>query len=302
MPNIFGGATRYDLNAGERKRRKAEEAAARQRARDTQASKVMSGNTQGSSILSGTEAEQKGQLAGLTTGAIGYGQGLGETGQDIQRVKELQSQRTAQSGMDPVSAAIMGQKAGAVAGAQRNLAASGVKGGVAAGAIDAVSRQRDSDIAASLYGQQRQSIADERSLASNMLAGTTGLMYGEKAANVKQPSLPAQGGMSVICTELYCQGIMDLNTYEKDCQYGRLLAVHSPHVIIGYHVWAKPIVKLMQKSKLFTKIVAYPAMKWANHIAGNKKSIIGYLAVKIGQPICGIIGKLKTQSMGEKYV
>lgn len=302
MPNIFGGSTRYDLNAGERKKARAAEAAARQKARDTQASKVMSGNTQGSSILSGTEAEQKGQLAGLTTGAIGYGQGLGETGQDIQRVKELQNQRTAQSGMDPVSAAIMGQKAGAVAGAQRNLAASGVKGGVAAGAVDAVSRQRDSDIAASLYGQQRQSIADERSLASNMLAGTTGLMYGEKAANVKQPSLPSQGGMSVICTELYCQGIMDLNTYEKDCQYGRLLATRSPHVIIGYHVWAKPIVKLMQKSELFTKIVAYPAMKWANHIAGNKKSIIGYLAVKIGQPICGIIGKLKTQSMGEKYV
>jgi hypothetical protein len=196
------------------------------------AQNAIQGNPTGS-ILSGTPAEQAGQVAGLTTGAIGYGQGIAETGQDIQRVKELQKARTEQSGSDPVSAAIKGQKAAAIAQAQKGMASGGIKGGVAAGALDSIARQRDADIAASLYGQQRQSIADERSLASNMLSGTTGLMYGEKAANVKQPSMPSQGGMSVICTELYCQGIMDLRTYEKDCQYGRQLELHSPHVIIG---------------------------------------------------------------------
>lgn len=209
MPNIFGGSTRYDLNAGERKRAKAAEAAARQAKRNKQMEGALAGNA--GSVLSGSEKEQAGQIAGLNLGTIGYGQGLTQTGQDIQRVKELQNQRTAQSGMDPVSAAIMGQKAGAVAGAQRNLAASGVKGGVAAGAVDAVSRQRDADIAASLYGQQRQSIADERSLAGNMLAGQTSLMQGEKASATagQMPSAPSGGGTSFICTMLRSKKLMN---------------------------------------------------------------------------------------------
>jgi hypothetical protein len=205
---MFGiPTTAYERRSGQRKKTKAQEAADRQTNRDQQATGALSGS-QGN-ILSGTEKEQQGQLAGLNVGNIGYGQGLGETGQDIQRVKELQRQRTSQSGGDPVSAAIMGQKASAVANTQRNQAASGVKGGAATGAVDAVARQRDSDIAASLYGQQRQSIADKRSLAGNMLSCQTSLMQGEKAANVAIPNAPDTGkGTSFICTMLRSKGLM----------------------------------------------------------------------------------------------
>lgn len=207
MGDFWSGTTKYDLNAGARRRTKAQEAADRQAARNTQATSALAGGRGG--ILSGTEAEQAGQLAGLNVGNVGYGQGLETTGEDIQRVKELQRQRTAQSGGDPVSAAIMGQKAGSQAVAQRSLAASGVKGGAAAGAVEAIGRQKDADIAASLYGQQRQSIADERSLAGNMLAGQTSLMQGEKAANVQLPSAPSSGGgTSFICTMLRSKGLM----------------------------------------------------------------------------------------------
>jgi hypothetical protein len=145
-----------------------------------QVNQYSGGQGQGNLTFTGSKEEQQGQLAGLELAKLGYGQDIFQTGKDIQRVKELQRQRTAQAGGDPVSAAIMGQKAGAVANAQRNLASQGVKGGVAAGAVDAISRQRDSDIAASLYGQQRQSIADERSLAGNTLAGTVSMMQGER--------------------------------------------------------------------------------------------------------------------------
>jgi hypothetical protein len=207
MPNFFGGATRYDRNKWSRQKTKAQEAADRQNSRNLQATNALAGGKGG--ILSGTEAEQAGQLAGLNVGNIGYGQGLGQTGEDIQRVKELQRQRTAQSGGDPVSAAIIGQKAGSQAVAQRQMAASGVKGGAAAGAVEAIGRQKDAEIAASLYGQQKQSIADERSLAGNMLSGQTSLMQGEKAANVQLPSAPSGGGgSSFICTMLRSKGLM----------------------------------------------------------------------------------------------
>ena len=176
--------------------------------RNWEAQSALKGQPTGT-ILSGTAKEQKGQIAGLNLGALGYGQGLEETGQDIQSIKKRMQARSAQSGADPVSAAIMGQKGAAVAGAQRNLQASSIKGGAALGAVEAIGRQKDSDIAASLYGQQPQSLAAERSLASNMLGGTTALMQGEKAANVAMPSAPSGGGgSSFICTMLRSKGLM----------------------------------------------------------------------------------------------
>jgi len=245
-----------------------------------------------------------GKQQGLDLAKLGYGQGLGEVGSDIQRVKNLQRQRT--EGSDPVSQAIRNAKGGSMASAQRQMAASGVKGGVAAGALDEIARKQDSEIAASLYGQQARNIASERSLASNMLSGTTSLMFGSEgqanAANM--PKAPEAGGMmgTVICTELYRQGYMDIVTYVKDSEYGRLVLRDTPHVMIGYQFLATPIVKLMRKSTLFTKIISYPALKWARHIAEEENSIIGILAVNVGQPICGIVGKLLSYVSGAKYV
>lgn len=274
-----------------------------QQYRDREMKDVLAGKQTGS-ILSGSAAEQQGQLAGLNLGNVVYGQGLGQAGEDVQRIKGQLRSRSEQS--DPISEAIRSQKSGAVASAQRNLAAAGVKGGAAAGALEEIDRKQSADIAASLYGQQRQSLSDERNMLSNIISGQTGLMYGEKAAGQQMPKAPGGGGFlgmdSVICTELYKQGYMDLATYAKDSEYGRQLYKESPEVIVGYHFWAKPIVKLMKKSPIFTKIVSYPALKWARHIANEENSIFGILAVNIGQPICGIIGKLLTNVFGAKYV
>lgn len=253
--------------------------------------------------LSGSQEEQAGQLSGLEFGKTAYGQNIFQTGEDIQRVKELQRQRTDQSGSDPVSAAIMGQKLSSQANARRQMNASGVSGGAAAGAIEEVGRQKDSDIAASLYGQQRQSISDERSLASNTLSGQTALMQGERAVNVQNPNLPQASSFmdSVICTELYSQGIMSKELYLKDSEYGRILQDTMPHTIVGYHSWAKPTVKLMKKSKLFTKLISIPALKWAKHIAGEESSLVGYVCQNIGEPICNILGRIITLSYGVSY-
>lgn len=273
--------------------------------RNVDANAIISGQKKAepSSILSGSLEEQKGQLAGLNLGNLGYGQSLGETGSDIQRVRALQKQRTEQSGGDPVSAAIMGQKAGQVAGAQRGLAASGVKGGTAQGAISNISRAADADIAASLYGQQRQSISDERSLASNTLAGQTSLMQGEKAANVQMPAAPQASSWtdSVICTELHRQGLLSNELYARDVVFGKALKAEYPEVIVGYHFLARPVVRWMQKSKLFTKAISYPTVCWATYIATGK-SFVGACIFHLGIPLCFYIGLVKFKFSGAKYV
>ena len=250
--------------------------------------------------LSGNYDEQMGKMAGLETAQTGYGQGLPQVGEDIQRVRDLQRARTEQSGADPVSAAIQAQKQGAMASAQRNLAASGVKGGVAAGAVDQIARNRDADIAASLYGQQRQSIADERSLASNMLSGTTSLMYGEGAASQQIPNPPQMPGMfnTVICTELHRQGLLPTDIYQKDSEYGKTLPIE---VLVGYTTIASPVVNLMKSSKLFTKLISIPAINWAKHISGVQYSYFGRSVQLVGEPICGLLGKIIISVSGVKY-
>jgi len=272
-----------------------------QKYRERELEDVLGGKQTGS-ILSGSTKEQQGQIAGLNLGNVIYGQGLGQAGEDVQRIKGQLRERSEQS--DPISEAIRSQKSGAVASAQRNLAAAGVKGGAAAGALEEIGRKQDADIAASLYGQQRQSLSDERNMLSNIISGQTGLMFGEKAGAQQLPSAPSSSGFlgTVICTELYRQGYMDLATYSKDSQYGLKLLKDSPEIIIGYQFLANPIVKLMKKSPLFTKLISYPTLKWARHIAKEENSFVGIVVVNIGQPVCGIIGKLLINVFGEKYV
>lgn len=299
--NAFIDAMREE----EKKKKLAQSSAeARRQARLAQEQTLLGGGTSGTT-LSGSESEQNRQLSGMNLGNIIYGQGLGQAGKDVQRIKGQLEARSAMSGADPASAAIMAEKGAAQAAAQRSMQAAGVKGMAAAGALESIGKQKDKEIAESLYGQQRSSLSDERSMLSNIISGQTGLMYGEKASGVQQPKPPSSGGLfgeTVICTELYRQGYMDLETYSKDSEYGRIVLRDTPHVIVGYQFLANPVVKLMKKSKMFTKLVSYPALKWARHIANEENSIIGTLAVNIGQPFCGIIGKLLIKTLGAKYV
>ena len=234
------------------------------------------------SQLGMTTAEKASQQAGLDLAKTGYGQNLGTTGDDIQRIKELQRQRTGQSGGDPVSAAIMGQQASATANTQRNLAASGVKGGTAAGAIDNISKQQNAEIAASLYGQQRQSIADERSLASNMLGGTTALANGEKAVGTTKdmPDAPDTGGMCcfIFLEARYGNGVMDsvVRRYRDE----NMTDINRR----GYYKVSEVLVPLMRKYPLIKFITRLtltdPLVAYAKAYYGT-----GSMAGKIFKPV-----------------
>jgi len=155
---------------------------------------ILAGRTSGG-ILSGSSKEKAGQLAGLNLGLLSYGQGLKETGQDVQSLKKRLEGRANQTASDALSAGVRGQAGEAAAAAQRNLLASNVKGGAALGAMDAIKRKNSAAIAQSLYGQAQQSDQDYRSLLGNIISSTTALMQGEKAANVDMPSYKEPQGL-----------------------------------------------------------------------------------------------------------
>jgi hypothetical protein len=255
--------------------------------------------------FTGTPQEEAGFLSGLELAQTGYGENIFDIGRNLSEVRGTLQDRMRGAASDPIISAIQGQKASAMANAQRQLVASGAKGGTAAGAVGDIGRQQSAQTAAALSSLGRQSAMDVKNMEGNTLAGTMALAQSGRGEQTQFPQSPNMfslsdlGSSSVICTELYKQGIMPADIYVKDFEYGRHLGSVAPHVIIGYHVWAKPIVKLMKKSKLFTKIVAYPAMKWANQMAKKENSVIGFLAVTVGESICGIIGKVKL--LGDKY-
>jgi hypothetical protein len=246
--------------------------------------------------FAGSLNEQEKALEGMRLGEVGYGQKLPEIGSDIQRVRDLQRQRT--EGSDPVSEAIRNQKAGNMATIQRNMAASGVKGGAVAGALDEVARRQDADIASSMYGQQAQNIGAERSLASNMLAGTTSLIQGSRAegAAANMPKAPETSGVlgTVICTELWHQGYYSTELYMHDIAYGVWVRKYKPNVYVGYRLWADPVVSLMKKSKLFSRMIATIAVPWARNMAGETNKL-GAVVSLIGEPICGVLGLIVTK-------
>lgn len=125
---------------------------------------------------------------------------------------------------------------------------------------------------------------------------------GTVTATPSDPSNPTSGSgteqpPSVICHELYRQGLMDEVIHQADQKFGYFMKNHLVLVVDGYQFWAKPIVKVMQRSKSVTKLVNCLAKPWAKEMAYRmgaipKGDIIGAVIMGIGVPMCGLIGFL----------
>ena len=117
-------------------------------------------------------------------------------------------------------------------------------------------------------------------------------------SSVQLPYFYKLGGFraTVICTELHRQGLMSDEIREADERFGRIISATSPETMLGYHYWAIPIVNLMQKSRLFTKIVWAVARPWAYHMAYEmgsleRDNLLGKVLMKVGAFISRTIGK-----------
>ena len=91
----------------------------------------------------------------------------------------------------------------------------------------------------------------------------------------------------VICTELNFRGELSDTLYNSTSPH--FLRMH-PATIRGYQWWAIPYVKLMRKHSLFRAIVKPWAIGRARYLSGES-SVLGYLTVAIGEPLCFLLGK-----------
>ena len=114
------------------------------------------------------------------------------------------------------------------------------------------------------------------------------------------PSGPIQSGLvggKVICAELHRQGLMDEAIWKADEAFGEYLRNNHREVLLGYQVWAKPVVNWMQKSRTITKIVASVATPWSYEMAyrmgaRDEGSFVGKILMDVGVPVCRTIGRV----------
>jgi hypothetical protein len=191
----------------------------------------------------------------------------------------------------------LAQQSNAMQRQQRaNAAVSGGAGQMAAGQQQAMGRQAASDMA-NLRSQEFIQGLDKVDAQWRGATGDITKLTGQYGSILQgMQSTPTVGGPkgvfdSIICGELHRQGYMSDEVREKDRAYGKKLLATRPEVYVGYIYLATPVVRLMKKSKLFTKLISIPALKWANNMAGNK-NLIGATISLVGEAICGFVGKL----------
>lgn len=107
------------------------------------------------------------------------------------------------------------------------------------------------------------------------------------------PAPTASFGDTVLCTELYRQGLLPLDLYLADSRYGAKL---DQETLAGYHAWAEPLAKAMSQSKALTSIVSPFVKAWAYEMAYregvlSKGNWLGKVLSFIGEPVCGFIGR-----------
>lgn len=98
----------------------------------------------------------------------------------------------------------------------------------------------------------------------------------------------------VICTELHRLGYLSDLVYAGDCAYGDALKSATRN---GYHLWAKPAVRLMRRSKLAFLVARALGSCWATEMAHralfvSHGSVVGRVMSWIGEPLCWVIGKI----------
>jgi hypothetical protein len=120
------------------------------------------------------------------------------------------------------------------------------------------------------------------------------LQLAEIQADAQVASAEAQtGGGKVLCTELYKRGLLPEEVYLAD----RATGLEMPlNIVSGYHFWAIPLVKAMNKNKFLFSCLKPLVTCWAYQMAYKKgvvekSNVTGRILEFIGVPICSLIGR-----------
>ena len=102
-------------------------------------------------------------------------------------------------------------------------------------------------------------------------------------------------GSKVICGELHRQGLMSDEVYQGDLDYQEKYV--DEHTKDGYLLWARPVSRLMRRSRVMTQIARPFATAWAEEMAYRANgtgsgNVFGAIILATIAPICTLVGKI----------
>jgi hypothetical protein len=123
-------------------------------------------------------------MQGLQLGETLTGQNVAQTGSQIQDLLKKQLGLVGDGGSNPITAAMQGNKAQAIAATNQDIARAGIKGGAASAARLQTSRKMDRDIAAQAYDQYQNSIKNSRDMLGGIASAQLAPKYQEQQAAI----------------------------------------------------------------------------------------------------------------------
>ena len=104
--------------------------------------------------------------------------------------------------------------------------------------------------------------------------------------------------MSVICTELVRQGMLDPELYAAGEDHFRKIPENTK---IGYWSWAVHVVSLMRRHEMLCWLLLPVVQSRYEMITTGRFKILGAATIYLGQPICWLIGSvIKRLATGEQ--
>jgi hypothetical protein len=112
------------------------------------------------------------------------------------------------------------------------------------------------------------------------------------------PELVTAAAAWVLCSELVNQGKLEASIVDDEWSY--IQKIITPEEYQGYRIIADPMVKLMQKSKVFTNMAAPFIRGFAYEMASRvnlkiKGSKLGKFVLWVGLPLCRICAPISTR-------
>lgn len=149
-------------------------------------------------------------------------------------------------------------------------------------------------------GSNNASAADRSGAADTTGVGSQNDPRGEQNAHGGYGTSSDGAGAgdgTVICTELYRQGLMPREIYDADRLFG---AAQDAFVLDGYRAWANPVARIMRRSPAFTGVVNVIASRWAVEMAYQtgaveKGSVAGWAMMAVGIPVCRMLGYVRSK-------
>lgn len=134
---------------------------------------------------------------------------------------------------------------------------------------------------------------------ANVTAKTVTTEEGTAAKQSTAKSTKTSGGLkTVICTELYRQGLLSAELYNHPAAIKHFFALH-PYTIAGYQLWGSGVAERMRTSGLLTHLMLPVAKARYEMITTGRFNLLGATTIYIGQPVCFILGALA--NLGAHY-